>query len=39
MDEFVRAGDLGDDLAAKIDGIRHVLRSAAESRDGLIPPP
>ena len=31
MDEFVRAGDLGDDLAAKIDGIRHVLRSAVES--------
>ena len=31
MDEFVRAGDLGDDLATKIDGIRHVLRSAVES--------
>ena len=31
MDEFVRAGDLGDDLAAEIDGIRHVLRSAVES--------
>ena len=31
MGELVRAGDLGDDLAAKIDGIRHVLRSAVES--------
>ena len=31
MDELVRAGESGEDLAAKIDGIRHVLRSAAES--------
>ena len=31
MDELVRAGESGEDLAAKIDGIRHVLRSAVES--------
>ena len=31
MDELVRAGKSGEDLAAKIDGIRHVLRSAVES--------
>ena len=31
MDEFVRAGESGEDLAAKIDGIRHVLRGAVES--------
>ena len=31
MDAFVRAGDLGSDLAAKIDDIRHVLRRAVES--------
>ena len=31
MDELARAGDSGEDLAAKIDGIRHVLRSALES--------
>ena len=31
MDEFVEAGKSGEDLAAKIDEIRHVLRSAVES--------
>ena len=31
MDELARAGDSGEDLAAKIDRIRHVLRSAVES--------
>ena len=31
MDELVEAGESGEDLAAKIDGIRHVLRSAVES--------
>ena len=31
MDELVKAGESGEDLAAKIDGIRHVLRSAVES--------
>ena len=31
MDEFVRAGESGEILAAKIDRIRHVLRSAVES--------
>ena len=31
MDELVRAGESGEVLAAKIDRIRHVLRSAVES--------
>ena len=31
MDELVRAGESGEALAAQIDGIRHVLRSAVES--------
>ena len=31
MDELVRAGESGENLAAKIDGIRHVLRGAVES--------
>ena len=31
MDEIVTAGESGEELAAKIDGIRHVLRSAVES--------
>ena len=31
MDEFVRAGESGEVLAAKIDRIRHVLRGAVES--------
>ena len=31
MDELVRAGEAGEDLAEQIDGVRHVLRSAVES--------
>ena len=31
MDEFARAGDSGEALAAKIDVVRHVLRNAVES--------
>ena len=31
MDELVRAGEAGEDLAGQIDGVRHVLRSAVES--------
>ena len=31
MDELVRAGESGEDLAAQIDRIRHVMRSAVES--------
>ena len=31
MDEFIRAGDSGEELAEEIDGIRHVLRNAVES--------
>lgn len=31
MDELTKAGDSGEDLAAKLDTIRHVLRSAVES--------
>ena len=31
MDEFALAGESGEDLAAMIDGIRHILRSAVES--------
>ncbi len=31
MDELSKAGESGEDLAAKIDGIRHTLRSAVES--------
>ena len=31
MDELIRVGESGEILAAKIDGIRHVLRSAVES--------
>ena len=31
MDELTSAGESGEDLAAKIDGIRHVLRNAVES--------
>ena len=31
MDELTKAGDSGEDLAAKLDAIRHVLRSAVES--------
>ena len=31
MNELVRAGESGEDLAAQIDRIRHVMRSAVES--------
>ena len=31
MDELARAGHSGEDLAAKIDRIRHILRNAVES--------
>ena len=31
MDELIRAGESGEDLAPQIDGIRHVLRNAVES--------
>ena len=31
MDELVNAGSLGETLAAKIDRVRHILRSAMES--------
>ena len=31
MDELVRAGESGEELAVKIDEVRHVLRSAVES--------
>ena len=31
MDEIIIAGESGEELAAKVDGIRHILRSAVES--------